>query len=418
MDLPMVARLTVLALLGLVGGALANHAIYRWCYFPRSISPWSAAPPEAPPRQPYDRLPILGWLGLSREAAIHGRGFWIRPLLIEFALAALVPALYWFETQTGWILPEAFRGVQTIAMFEPWGTRIFFGHAMLLVLMTAATFIDFDEQTIPDVITIPGTILALMVASISTHGFMPANVIMPATGAAGLLPTTFDLPWLAPIHRWTTEQGWFAGVLIWSGWCFALADRRVILRRGWVKAIEFFCAGLVRYPSWKWLVAIWAMGMVMISIVWGLGNQHWHGLFTALVGLAVGGGIVWAIRIVASGAMGLEAMGFGDVTLMAMIGAFIGWQGAVAAFFLSPFAAIAIILVQFIITRNPRVPFGPYLCAGTALTIVFWDDVYNQALAPNFQLLGNMILWMCLALLGIMGVLLFVWRQIKAMIFR
>ena len=145
---------------------------------------------------------------------------------------------------------------------------------------------------------------------------------------------------------------------------------------------------------------------------------HWHGLFSSLVGLAVGGGIVWAIRIVASGAMRVEAMGFGDVTLMAMIGAFIGWQGAVAAFFLSPFAAIAIIIVQYIITRNPRVPFGPYLCAGTLLTIIFWDRVYNGAIAPNFGLLGNMILWMCLSLLGLMGGLLFVWRLIKEAIFR
>ena len=46
----------------------------------------------------------------------------------------------------------------------------------------------------------------------------------------------------------------------------------------------------------------------------------------------MGGGIVWAVRIIASQALGVEAMGFGDVTLMCMIGAFVGWQPALLIF--------------------------------------------------------------------------------------
>ena len=115
--------------------------------------------------------------------------------------------------------------------------------------------------------------------------------------------------------------------------------------------------------------------------------------------------------------MGVEAMGFGDVTLMAMIGAFVGWQAAVMAFFLAPFAAIAIVLLQYIVTRQPRVPFGPYLCAGTALTVIGWDAVSNQWLMPNLDALGSFILWLCLTMLGLMGVMLFVWRHIKQAIF-
>ena len=412
----MAARLIMLALFGIVGGALANHVIYRWCYFPRAISVWGPVDEKAPARMSSDRIPILGWLGMRREATVHGGGFWVRPMLIEIGLACALPALYWMETQTGGLLPVVDRIPGNIAAFEKWGTRIFFGHAILLLLMTAATFIDFDEQTIPDIITIPGTIVALILGAISTMGFMPADVMMP-NGTTGLMPTTFDLPRLNPIAPWCTTKGLVTGLAIWSAWCFALADRRVILRKGFAKAVEFFFAGLVRYPTWKLLAAIWIVGTTLISWAWWTGAA-WHGLFSALVGLAVGGGIVWAIRIVASGAMRVEAMGFGDVTLMAMIGAFLGWQGAVAAFFLSPFAAIAIIIVQYIITRNPRVPFGPYLCAGAVLTIVYWDTVYNQSLAPNFQVLGPMMLWMCLALLGLMGVMLFVWRLIKEAMFR
>jgi len=115
----------------------------------------------------------------------------------------------------------------------------------------------------------------------------------------------------------------------------------------------------------------------------------------------------WALRI--------EAMGFGDVTLMAMIGAFVGWQAALIAFFLSPFAAIAIVLIRYIITRDTYTPFGPYLCSGTVLSILFWDRIYNNWLAANLLLMGSALLWLCVAMLGLMAFMLFVWRLIKTM---
>ncbi len=404
--LPLEFRLVLLSIFGVLGGALANYLIYSWCYFPRPISPFALPHPESPPRQSWDRVPVLGWFGLRRERYVHGRWFWLRPLLIELALAIAIPMLYWFETQAGGLLPEAFRVPQTIQLAEPWMTRLFAVHAVLLVLMTAATFIDFDEQTIPDIITVPGTILALLSGAVSIFGFLPAGVDQ------GLTPTTFSLPFLPPDPKWFTPTGLITGLAIWSGWCFAIADRRVITRRGLAKAVEFFFAGLVRHPTWKLLLGIWIVGLVAISIVYSLGEAHWRGLFTALIGIAVGGGIVWVIRIVASSALGMEAMGFGDVTLMAMIGAVIGWQASLAAFFLAPIAAIAIVLVQFAITRERAVPFGPYLCAGAIITVLGWAVIYNDYLAINL-LLGQFLIWLFAFLFIVMGVLLFVWRKIK-----
>ena len=415
--IPLLLRYFILGGFGLLAGALANHVIYTYCWNPRPISPWAIPSDDAQPRRLSDHIPLLGWLGLRRESKIHGTGFWIRPILIELGLMALMPFLYWFETQYGGVLPIEARQPILMNGFQKSLHTAFFGHAVLLGLMCAATFIDFDEQTIPDIITVPGTLFGLCLCSFSVYAFLPVS--LPVGGAPqGFATTTFELPMIPATPKWWTKTGLLTGLAIWSGWCFALADRRIILRKGFLKAVDYFFAGLVRHASWKLLAGIWIVGIVCISIVFNIGGGHWHGLFSSLIGLAVGGGVVWAIRIIASAAMGMEAMGFGDVTLMAMIGAFLGWQAAVSAFFLSPFAAIIIVLVQYVITRDHRVPFGPYLCAGAVLTVVFWHPVMNGWFLPNLQMLGNFILWLCLAMLCLMGFILFGIQQLKRLFLR
>ena len=101
----MALRLIILGILGgLLGGQL-NRAIYRWAWNKRLISPWSALPDGAPVRHWHDRIPIVGWWFLRRETKQHGRGFWVRPMLIELLVAVGLPALYWWEISGG-ILPD------------------------------------------------------------------------------------------------------------------------------------------------------------------------------------------------------------------------------------------------------------------------------------------------------------------------
>ena len=414
--LPMAATTIILVVAGLIAGAVANFVITTWCWEPRPISPWvrlSAWPLDderkkvadaLPPRSMLDRVPVLGWLLLRRESVLHGTGFWIRPLLIEIALAC---AFVWMHGawREGHLLPAG-TVPQTIAICQGWMTLIFAFHAVLLALMVAATFIDFDERTIPDIITIPGTIFALSVASITPFVFMPGEL------ATGIAPVTLEHPMkLAP--TWMNGSGLAIGLAIWTVWCFALADRRVIMRRGFSKAVEYFLARLVRHPSWKILAGIWLLGVVGVVIVYQISGVHWLGLITALVGLAVGGGIIWAVRLVGSFAMQMEAMGFGDVTLMAMVGAFVGWQASIIAFFLAPLAAIVIVLVRYVITRDHQTPFGPYLCAGTALTALYWDSVYNANFRLTIAIMGNWLLWFSIAMLGLLGAMLWIMRLFK-----
>lgn len=416
-SLALPVRFAILVVAGLIGGALANHVITTFAYFyPRPISPWGKGPEGGPPRRAADRIPVLGWFGLRRERSIHGTGFWIRPLLIELSMAAAIPILYHLETQTGWLLPTELAVPRVLPIFEPVATWIFLAHAILLTLMVAATFIDFDEKTIPDIITIPGTLVGLILGATSISIFMPTEIDVPNVGLT-VAPTTFDSPWYAMPNQWMNRSGVLMGLMIWAAWCFALMDRRwsgaLARRRGLGRAIEHLIAGMFRYGFWKVLAAIWISGSIAIIAVWNGGGNHWLGLFTSLVGLAVGGGVIWAIRIVASGALNVEAMGFGDVTLMAMIGAFIGWQAVIVAFIYAILSACVISVVVWIFTRDPQLPFGPYLCCGTVLTVLVWDGSYNEYLSFNLAIMGDVLLWISIMFLVLMGVMLAVWRQIK-----
>ena len=93
---------------------------------------------------------------------------------------------------------------------------------------------------------------------------------------------------------------------------------------------------------------------------------------------------MWAIRIVASYAMQQEAMGFGDVTLMAMIGAFFGWQSSLLVFAIAPFAALVVVAVMLLLRRTNEIAFGPYLCIGALVLLFGWSHIWNNVARPLF----------------------------------
>src|SRR6187399_378622 len=92
-------RLITIFAAGACLGSLVNWAIYTLAWNPRPISPWSGAPNGVPRRRWSDRVPVLGWFALSREAGVHGARFWIRPLVLEIATGVALAALYWWEVE-------------------------------------------------------------------------------------------------------------------------------------------------------------------------------------------------------------------------------------------------------------------------------------------------------------------------------
>lgn len=91
-----------------------------------------------------------------------------------------------------------------------------------------------------------------------------------------------------------------------------------------------------------------------------------------MMGYLVGGGVVWGVRILGSVAFGKEAMGLGDVHLLAAVGACIGWIDAFLTFFLAAFVGVLWQIAVVVAFRkvNRAMPYGPYLAVAVLLVLL------------------------------------------------
>jgi leader peptidase (prepilin peptidase)/N-methyltransferase len=69
-----------------------------------------------------------------------------------------------------------------------------------------------------------------------------------------------------------------------------------------------------------------------------------------------------------------EAMGGGDIKMMAMVGAFVGWKGVLLTVFAGALFGL-LIFVPLTLRKKRLVPFGVFLAMGAALTFVFGDAI-------------------------------------------
>ncbi len=440
MDLPFPLRAGLVFLVGAVVGAAVNWAVYALAWHPRRLSPWCASWPGQSARRVQDFVPILGWWFLRREQTTLGRRFWLRPMLVEIASAVGLPLLYWWEVETQ-ALGSAGPGASSAAVLH----SVFLKHAILTAFMLVASLIDVDERIIPDPVTIPGTLLGLFLAAIlptahlpTREAWLPYSISFEASqsralsppqamssdvadhaaarrqnvrSTGGFLTLSSPFPWPKSLGGQPHGGGALVGLFCWWLWIFALLPRRWFGRKGWGKAFVYFWAHLFRSRVTGGLLVLGIVGTALILFVWILGGEAWQSLLSALLGMAGSAALVWLIRIVGSMILDREAMGFGDVTLMAMLGAFLGWQPGIILFLLSPFAALGVGLLIWILHGRTEIPFGPFLCLAAMATIVSWAPLWAWTM-PIFAL-GPLLLLVFAVCAVLFTLLLMVLRLIR-----
>ncbi len=214
-------------------------------------------------------------------------------------LVAVVFALF------GWLLIEG--GCQTVTEVRPslglWQNRLPY-HLLFIFLLATAMITDLLDYAIPDSVVLPGTIVGLLLATLSGE--------------------------LQMIH-------------VWVDWDY-----------------EFVQIYGPYLPEWM-----------------KQQHQHLHGFVWSTCGMLTGAGLMWAGRAAAHAILGVPAIGFGDVTLMAMIGSFLGWQPVLCVLAIAPLVGIVLGFGGRIVTGRNFVAFGPYLCIAALMVQCSWRILWE-----------------------------------------
>jgi leader peptidase (prepilin peptidase) / N-methyltransferase len=119
-----------------------------------------------------------------------------------------------------------------------------------------------------------------------------------------------------------------------------------------------------------------------------------HGLAVAACGAVVAAGGTWLLRLLSAWVLGQEALGFGDVTLMAMIGSILGWQASLCVLLLAPLVGVVVALLVRVQSGRVALPFGPFLAVAAIVVLCTWKWMW---------LPGRLIFGHWPSLLGLFG---------------
>src|SRR5262249_35076582 len=117
------------------------------------------------------------------------------------------------------------------------------------------------------------------------------------------------------------------------------------------------------------------------GIVVGLGTSLWLtpvGVRSAVLGVILGGGLFLLMAVLSVVILKREGMGGGDIKLIAMLGAFLGWQAVLVTIFLAAVFGACVGLALILLRRKGRsepLPFGPFLALGALLAMVWGETI-------------------------------------------
>ncbi|HEY7536129.1 MAG TPA: prepilin peptidase [Thermodesulfobacteriota bacterium] len=119
--------------------------------------------------------------------------------------------------------------------------------------------------------------------------------------------------------------------------------------------------------NWGALPSVFDSSQITLSDILRISNEL--NIIDSIFGIIIGGGILYLIGFIYEAIKKREGMGMGDVKLLAMIGAFIGWKGVIFVAFLSSLLGV-LVGISVILFRGESlkyaIPFGPFLSFAAA----------------------------------------------------
>jgi leader peptidase (prepilin peptidase) / N-methyltransferase len=439
-------------------GSLINVLAYRMPLGLNVVSPPSRCPNCETKLTWRENIPIFGWLALGGKCRFCRTPISAEYPIVETIVAALFGLIFLKVYSEG-----PFLGLPIQALSPSWGQGSFpatwptlLAILTLVSCLVAITLIDARTFFIPLSLTwIPaaaafvlnGVQLVLVDAVASYHkphfasGWdwsiaTPSKFGWPSIGAAigggvGLLLSNVLLACGVFKRSYHDYDAWLAEreAALGPGASLSAADPHLWLeyphaRREAIREVCFLTPAIgLAYWGSK-LAARWA-GPWRVDLFSGYAESYHQAplwltvLCGVLLGYLVGGGAVWFFRIVGTLVKGQDAMGMGDVHMMAAVGACFGWPIAVLGFFAAAFVGVfwnfrrvlklwrigpltqrisghrrqlGVLLkhgqvgtiIRLLSGSPQQMPFGPYLAIGTML-VWYFQPLVERLLGPIFR---------------------------------
>jgi leader peptidase (prepilin peptidase) / N-methyltransferase len=132
------------------------------------------------------------------------------------------------------------------------------------------------------------------------------------------------------------------------------------------------------------VISLPGIGLGLLVSLLGVGPS----IIDSGIGVLLGGGLLYGVAVGYQMLTGREGMGGGDIKLLAMIGAFLGWQAVLVTLVLGSLSGAlvggALIFGRGADARVP-IPFGPFLALGAVCALFFGDALVNWYLGLMFS---------------------------------
>jgi leader peptidase (prepilin peptidase)/N-methyltransferase len=306
---------------GAVVGSFLNVCIVRMPQEKSIVFPGSHCVHCSKPVAWFDNIPLVSWIVLGGKCRNCKQPIAFRYWLVELLTALVFAGFY------------QYFGL----------TPVLFPYLIMVSCFIVATFVDFGHRIIPDEVSVGGMYAGIVL-----------SVLIPLLHPVGIL-----------------------GVAIAA----FIAGGIVLLCVLLTLIYPVFCKQLMEEhdPSEDHGVKYLVIGSLLVITAVNYSAPHLplklvpvlFSLSSALSGYIIGGGLIYAMGLFGDILFKKESMGGGDVKLMAMIGAFMGWQMAVLTFFLAPFFGAVYGIIEKIRTKDSTMAYGPFIVLG-ALICLFW----------------------------------------------
>lgn len=333
-------------ILGALLGSFLNVCVYRLPRDESIVTPRSRCPRCGKGIAWYDNVPILSWLALRARCRHCGE-----PISVQYPLVELAVALIWAGS-------VAWQGVSLDALIA----------AVFATLLLGIALTDAQFYVIPDAFSLGGMAVGLLFALLPGGLAWWAAVVGAALGYGIMAAVKFA-------GDYAYRRGWIGGAPAAAAEGAPDGGGRP-LAIPIVAAVSMLAGGAV--SAGFVFGATCGAGRTLPLLAAGLGGALALGAL-ATFGIAAferGEILVEKVTDLYQPDEQVEAMGSGDLRLMAMVGAFLGPLGVLATLFLGAAVGILAFVPFALRRRSPPIPFGIFLAIGAVAALLGAHGLY------------------------------------------